>query len=124
MQLNELVELTQLGDADAERFHELRKEAIVEALETYEDRARSYNVGVSHEPYREMPFGIISLASELTKRVKRLVSLVSPVRTEALREEDLDRIQDTFIDSINYASWGYAMTRIAKEKANGAAEIV
>ncbi len=115
MELSDLVQATQLGDDDAERFHELRNEAIVKAMETYEDRAKSYNV--NHEPYREMPFGILSLVSELKKRVIRLTSLVTPARKEPLREEDLDRIADTMIDSINYASWGYAMTEIAREKA-------
>ncbi len=114
MELSDLVQLTQLRDSDAKRFHELRIEAINVAMETYEDRAKSYNV--NHEPYREMPFGILSLVSELYKRVVRLTSLVTPARTETLREEDVDRIVDTMIDSINYASWGYAMMRIAQEK--------
>ena len=114
MELSDLVALTQLGDADAKRFHELRMEAINVALETYEDRAASYNV--NHEPYREMPFGILSLVSELYKRVARLTSLVTPARKETLREEDVERILDTMIDSINYASWGYAMTKIAQKK--------
>ncbi len=115
MELSDLVALTQLRDDDAKRFHELRLEAIETAMDTYEDRAKSYNV--NHEPYREMPFGILSLVSELYKRVVRLTSLVTPARKEPLREEDVDRILDTMIDSINYASWGYAMTRIAQEKS-------
>lgn len=111
MQLSELVQCTQLGDSEADIFHALRQEAIRVANDTYNDRAASYNV--SHEPYREMPFGIVSLVSELQKRVIRLTSLVSPMRKEELREEDLLRIMDTMIDSINYASWGYAMIHIA-----------
>ena len=114
MELSELVRLSQLGDADAKNFHILRLEAIELAMDTYEDRAESYNV--NHEPYQEMPFGIVSLVSELYKRVVRLTSLVTPARKEPLREEDLERIIDTMIDSINYASWGYAMARIAQKK--------
>ncbi len=116
MKLGHLVELTQLSDMESERFHRLRNQAFETAWETYEDRAASYNV--SHEPYREMPFGIVSLVSELQKRIIRLTSLVSPRREEELREEDLDRILDTMIDSINYASWGYAMMKIALAERN------
>ncbi len=111
MKLSELVRRSQLSDADAKRFHELRLIAIKSAMETFEDRAASYNV--NHEPYHEMPFGIVSLVSELFKRVIRLTSLVSPARQDELRQEDIARILDTMIDSINYASWGYAMTVIA-----------
>ncbi len=114
MKLSEFVERTQLDDADSAEFHRLRQEAIELAQATYEDRAESYNV--SHEPYREMPFGLLSLISEMFKRVLRLTSLVTPMREEELREEDLERIIDTMIDSINYASWGYAMTKIALNK--------
>ena len=114
MKLSDLVRLSHLSDDDAERFNELRNEAIVKAMETYEDRAVSYNV--NHGPFQEMPFGIVSLVGELYKRILRLTSLVTPMRTEELREEDIARIIDTMIDSINYASWGYAMIVIAAEK--------
>lgn len=116
MQLNlaDLVDLTQLSDEDAERFHQLRHTALETAKLIFDDRAQSYNV--NHEPYREMPFGVVSLISELFKRVIRLTSLVSPKRGETpFREEDLARLEDTFIDAINYASWGYAMLCIARE---------
>ena len=114
-----LVELTQLEDADSSEFHKYRKEALSVAMEVFKDRAQSYNV--THEPYREMPFGIVSLVSELFKRMVRLTSLVSPTRGEQeLRQEDLDRIIDTMTDAINYASWGYAMARLALEEIDGA----
>ncbi len=114
MKVGDLVRLSQLQDADAETFEMYRREAIAEAQVVFVDRAESYNV--SHEPYREMPFGIVSLVSELYKRIIRLTSLVTPMRKEDLRKEDLERIIDTMTDSINYASWGYAMTKIALEK--------
>ncbi len=114
MELSDLVRLSSLSDEDAERFQELREQAFEEARITYDDRSSSYNV--DHGPFREMPFGIVSLVSELFKRIIRLTSLVTPRRREELREEDLARILDTMIDSINYASWGFAMTSIAIEK--------
>ncbi len=114
MDVSDLVRLSHLNDDDAENFQHLRREAIAEAMVVYEDRSASYNV--DHGPFREMPFGIVSLVSELYKRIIRLTSLVTPMRKEELREEDLARIIDTMIDSINYASWGYAMTKIALQK--------
>ena len=114
MELSDLVRLSSLSEEDEGRFPELREQALLEARITYNDRAASYNV--DHGPFREMPFGIVSLVSELFKRIIRLTSLVTPRRREELREEDLSRILDTMIDSINYASWGFAMTQIAIEK--------
>lgn len=114
MELSDLVRLSHLSDEDEARFQQYREEAFIEARHTYMDRASSYNV--DHGPFREMPFGIVSLVSELFKRIIRLTSLVTPMRKDELRKEDIARIIDTMIDSINYASWGYAMTKIAQEK--------
>ena len=113
-----LVEHSRLSSpADIARFHELRKEALNDAIQVYADRAESYNT--DKPPTSEMVYGIVSLASEIYKRSTRLSSLLTPLRGEKeLRQEDIDRILDTCIDTINYASWAYALMKIATDKGN------
>lgn len=106
---------------DVAAFHRLRKKAISMAIDVYEDRAGSYNV--DHEPTEEMVFGCVSLASEIHKRAIRMTGLLTPLRgEEPLKKADLSRLLDTTIDLINYASWQYALLKIAFGDAVGAVE--
>jgi len=97
---------------DVAEFHRLRQCALEYAKQVYEDRAGSYNV--DHEPTEEMIFGAVSLASEIHKRSMRMTGLLTPLRgITPLRQDDLGRLLDTCIDMINYASWQYALLKIA-----------
>lgn len=113
--IQDLIRATQMKDAgDIEEFHRLRQEALKVASRIFDDRATSYNV--DHEPFDEMPYGALSLASELFKRTIRMTGLITPLRTEPLRSEDVSRLADSALDLINYASWMYAMIMVAKDK--------
>lgn len=113
--------MTSLGDIlqrsiartpeQVEAFHRHRKEAFEIAVEVYEDRAASYNI--DHEPFEEMVFGPLSLASELHKRTSRMCGLLTPLRTTEFREQDLNRLVDLAIDMLNYTSWFYAQIQQA-----------
>ena len=96
-------------------FHELRQSALKLATVTYDERAASYNV--DHEPFEEMPFGVVSLASEIFKRSIRMTGLLTPLRDASLTEADLARLLDTSIDLINYGSWMYALVELALQSA-------
>jgi len=87
----------------AGEFEKLRVDAFAVAMDVYEDRAEGYNV--DHPAYEEMVYGPVSLASEVFKRARRLAALLSPLREEALRESDINRVVDICIDGINYYSW-------------------
>lgn len=101
------------------KFHQLRKEAFETADRVYRDREQSYNA--DHEPTEEMAFGPISLAGELFKRARRMCGLLSPIRPVPLRTTDLNRLLDSSIDMMNYASWFYALIKQAiGEMENGA----
>lgn len=115
MYVGDLIVLSKLRtDEDIAKFHKLRKEAFIHAHRIFDDRAASYNV--DHEPGEEMVYGIISLGSEMYKRVRRLTAILSPLRREKITEVDLDRLEDTCIDMINYASWQWAQVKIARDR--------
>ena len=97
--------------SQSEAFSILYREAIVTANQTWLDRAQSYNVGAPATD--EMCYGVVSLASEIFKRAKRMSSLLTPLRREPLRPVDVERGIDSCIDLINYAAWQYALLRIA-----------
>ncbi len=99
------------------KFHELRESSFRLAKDIYASREASYNV--DHESVEEMVFGPVSLASELYKRMARMAGLLTPLRTEPLREIDLSRLIDLCLDSINYASWQYALLMAAVTELNG-----
>lgn len=111
----DIVRFSKLKTPDEVReFHNLRKRAFYVAQEIYADRETSYNV--DHEPTEEMPFGIVSLASEMFKRVIRMCGIVTPLRQEDLSEKDLERLIDSCIDLMNYASWQYALAvKVARD---------
>ena len=98
------------------KFHELRQEAFAMAAKVYADRSISYNV--DHEPFEEMVYGPVSLASEIHKRATRLAGLLTPERTEPYRPEDINRMLDLNIDIINYCSWQYALLKQAGANGN------
>ncbi len=115
MQISDLIVLRKLRtDEDIEKFHELRRAAFSEATRIFKERAASYNV--DHEPGEEMVYGIVSLASEMYKRIRRLTGLLSPLRRDEITEVDLDRMEDTCIDTMNYASWEWAQIKIARRR--------
>lgn len=115
MDIRELITLSKLsGPEDADLFERFRRQAFEEAASTFSDRAISYNV--DHSPTEEMPYGIVSLASEVYKRTIRMTSLTSPMRVEEVRPEDIARLEDTCIDVINYASWMFALVKIIQSK--------
>lgn len=106
--LSDLIEAARLKTPEqVERFHELRRKSFQFAKDVYASRESSYNA--DHESVQEMVFGPVSLASELYKRMARMAGLLTPLRTEPLKELDLVRLVDLCIDSINYASWQYAL---------------
>jgi len=110
--IQELVRRTRLKlPEDIAAFHTLRKEAFKVALSTYDDRSVSYNV--DHEPMDEMPFGAVSLASEIYKRAIRMTGILTPLRETSLRPADIERLLDSCIDMMVYASWQYALVSVA-----------
>lgn len=118
MNIRDLIVASTLhGPSDMAQFNRFRGQAVEEAMAIYEDRARSYNV--DRAPTDEMPYGMVSLSSEIFKRARRMASLTSPIREEDVRTEDLDRIKDTCTDLINYASWMYALVQIAERRSGG-----
>lgn len=88
-------------------FEKLRAEAFAVAQRVYDDRTIGYNV--DHPCYEEQVYGPLSLASEIYKRARRLAALMSPVREDPLRPEDINRMLDICIDTINYLTWTYAL---------------
>lgn len=92
-------------------FEKLRIEAFVMAQKVYDDRVISYDV--DHPAYEEQVYGPVSLASEIYKRARRLAALTSPVREDPLRGDDINRILDICIDTINYLTWTYALVVLA-----------
>lgn len=92
-------------------FEKLRQEAFSKAQQIYDDRVIAYDV--DHPAYEEQVFGPVSLASEIYKRGRRMAALVSPLRTDPLREADINRILDLCIDTMNYLSWNYALVVLA-----------
>lgn len=123
--IQELVRRTRLTTPeDISAFHILRKAAFAIADATYEDRSVSYNV--DHEPMDEMPFGAVSLASEIYKRAIRMTGILTPLRETSLRPADIERLLDSCIDMMVYASWQYALVTIAikniEEECNDDAE--
>lgn len=112
--IQELVRRTRLSTPkDIASFHTIRQEAFKVASATYEDRSVSYNV--DHEPMDEMPFGAVSLASEIYKRAIRMTGILTPLRETSLRMADLERLLDSCIDIMVYASWQYALVSIATQ---------
>lgn len=110
--IQELLRRSKLNTAeDIERWEELRLTAFEKAQNVYDDRAGSYNI--DHAPTDEMVYGPISLASEMYKRMKRMTGILTPLREDNLSDEDLQRLLDTCIDLMNYASWQYAMVKLA-----------
>lgn len=109
----DLIRNSVLESGDSASFDKYRRSAIDEAARIWDDRAQSYNLESS--PTDEMPYGVVSGVSEVYKRMKRLKSLVSPLRKAPYRQADLDRMLDTCIDMINYGSWLYALFLIAFE---------
>lgn len=115
MKLSELIRMAQLETPrDVEMFHALRATAFTEAERIYKEREPSYNA--DHEPTEEMVYGPMSLASELFKRIRRMTSILSPTK-ESIDDEDMKRLEDTCLDTLNYASWTWALIKIAKTKA-------
>lgn len=113
MTLQQLLERSDLSKEVRPAFEKHRLEAFSKAQEVFKDRAQSYNV--DHLPYEEMVYGPLSIASELYKRLRRLTALLSPLRKEPLREEDINRILDICIDTINYLTWLYAIVVVASK---------
>lgn len=111
----ELISVTQISSPeDVAKFHKYRQQAYEVAQRIYEDRANSYNV--NHEPYDEMVYGALSLASEIFKRSIRMTGLITPLRTAPLRQEDIARLADSALDLINYSTWMYALIQVAIEE--------
>jgi hypothetical protein len=120
MKISDLIDYAELvTDRDIDMFHALRVAAFGECERIYKDRETSYNVDV--QPTEEMVYGPVSLASEMFKRVRRMTSILSPRKPE-LEPKDLDRLEDTCVDLMNYASWQWALIKMAKTKAKKAAE--
>ncbi len=101
---------------EVKRFHAERLAALKLATDIYTDRAASYNVDA--DPSEEMVYGVVSLASEIFKRGKRMANLLTPTREESLREADVKRILDTCTDLINYSSWMYGLMQVALGKVD------
>lgn len=113
--LGDLIRHAELNTpAKVAQFHMLRKRAFDHAQELYADRETSYNV--DHEPTQEMPYGPVSLVSEMFKRVRRAASILSPLRRTELDATDLNRLLDTCTDTLNYTSWLYALIIMVKMK--------
>lgn len=110
----EFIRASQLVPEDSQDFNQYMLVAIRTAEAIWADRAVSYNV--DQQSYEEMAFGALSVASELFKRVSRMRNLLTPARTEPLREEELARLIDTCVDTINYAAWQYALIRVAVDR--------
>lgn len=111
MTIAELVEKCDFDRDMVPEWNNLRLHAWEVVQQVYNDRVQSYDV--DHPPYEEMIFGPVSFATELFKRVRRMASLLSPIRLEPLRKSDLNRIIDLCVDCMNYFSWLYAMMVLA-----------
>lgn len=111
LSVQDLIRKADIGRELVPVFEKLRQEAFIKAQEVYDDRTVGYNV--DHPCYEEQVYGPISLASEVYKRARRLAALTSPIREESLRDEDINRMLDISIDTINYLTWFYSLVKIA-----------
>lgn len=111
MTVAELIQRADLPRTLIPAFEQMRVEAFTSAQRVYDNRTIGYNV--DHPCYEELVYGPVSLSSEVFKRARRLAALTSPVRTDQLRPEDVNRILDICIDTINYLTWMYALVKIA-----------
>lgn len=111
MKLSDLIRRANIPRELVPVFEQLRVEAFEVAQRVYNNRAAGYNV--DHPPYEEMVYGPLSLVSECYKRSRRLAALMSPMNEGELRPEDINRMVDICIDTINYLSWTYALIVLA-----------
>lgn len=111
MTLEQFIRRADIPRTQYSEFHRLRKQAFVVAAKVFDDRAQSYNV--DHQPFQEHVYGPVGIAGEIFKRARRMAALLSPLRKEALRRSDVNRIVDVSVDLINYLSWMYALAVLA-----------
>lgn len=111
MKIQDLIQKSIIPRTLFPAFDALRKEAFEKAQVVFTDRVQGYNV--DHECYEEQVFGVLSLSSEIYKRARRLVGVVTPFRVDEIRDTDINRILDICVDTMNYLSWMYALTKMA-----------
>ncbi len=111
MKIADLIRKSAIPRDQVPMFEQYRAEAFLRAQAVYKERSVGYNL--DHPPYEEMVYGPVSLASEVYKRMRRLAALLSPLREDAIRKADINRILDICIDTMNYLTWLYAIIKIA-----------
>ena len=83
-------------------YQQLISEAIDRAQQIRDQRSGQYNTGVDIREY--WTFGMSSIVHEISKKSKRMVSLI---RANA----PPNALEDSLLDIINYAAFGYAELR-------------
>ena len=114
--LKDLIRRTRPRSAAEEATFNLgRYNARQLALDTWTDRAASYNQ--DRDASQEMVYGAVSLASELAKRTARMSSILSPERADVpLQAVDIARARDTCIDLVNYSQWMYGLLELLDDR--------
>jgi hypothetical protein len=109
-----IADLVRKGDISKELlpvFDKLRLQSFEIVKAVYADREKSYD---GDQPcYKVFAYNVLSMASVMYEKAWRAAQLLSPTRTEPLRDADLNRIVDSCIDGMNYYSWMYALMVLA-----------